>query len=127
MAKLLESAKENLSFLLVCLLIFLALFAVAKIVEKTCLKTLKEVTKTRRMAYIAIFGVIAAVLMYIEIPLPFAPNFYEIDFSEVPVLISTSFSPITPWQLPQHTLQLGFITMAPLSIKIWISPSSIAC
>ena len=91
MAKLLESAKENLSFLLVCLLIFLALFAVAKIVEKTCLKTLKEVTKTRRMAYIAIFGVIAAVLMYIEIPLPLAPNFYEIDFSEVPVLISTFY------------------------------------
>ena len=30
---------------------------------------------------------IATVLMLFEIPLPFAPSFYEIDFSEVPVLI----------------------------------------
>ena len=30
---------------------------------------------------------IAVVLMLFEIPLPFAPSFYEIDFSEVPVLI----------------------------------------
>jgi riboflavin transporter FmnP len=32
-------------------------------------------------------GAIATVLMLFEIPLPFAPPFYEIDFSEVPVLI----------------------------------------
>ena len=30
---------------------------------------------------------IAVVLMLFEIPLPFAPAFYEIDFSEVPVLV----------------------------------------
>ena len=30
---------------------------------------------------------ISVVLMLFEIPLPFAPSFYEIDFSEVPVLI----------------------------------------
>ena len=41
----------------------------------------------------------------------------------VPVLMRTSFSPITPWQLPQHTLQFGFITMAPASIKVSIRPS----
>ena len=39
------------------------------------------------------------------------------------VLISTSFSPMTPWQLPQQTLQFGFMTMAPASMKISISPS----
>ena len=30
---------------------------------------------------------IAVVLMLFEVPLPFAPSFYEIDFSEVPVLV----------------------------------------
>ena len=92
MSKLIESAKENVSFLLVCLGIFLALFLVALALEKTCLKdTVKQVSKTRRMAYIAIFSVLAAVLMFFEIPLFFAPSFYEIDFSEVPVLISTFY------------------------------------
>ena len=43
------------------------------------------------MAYIAIFSVLAAVLMFFEVPLFFAPSFYEIDFSEVPVLISTFY------------------------------------
>ena len=30
---------------------------------------------------------VAVVLMTFDIPLPFAPTFYKIDFSEVPVLI----------------------------------------
>ena len=80
-----------MEFLLLCLLIFLALFFVAMLVERKFLKTLKEVNKTRRMAYIAIFSVLAAVLMFFEVPLFFAPSFYEIDFSEVPVLISTFY------------------------------------
>ena len=37
------------------------------------------------------FSVLAAVLMYLEIPLFFAPSFYELDFSEVPVLICTFY------------------------------------
>ena len=41
----------------------------------------------RKMAQIAMLGAIAVVLMLFEIPLPFAPSFYEIDFSEVPVLV----------------------------------------
>ena len=86
-----SAVKENVEFLLLCLLIFLALFFVAMLVERKFLKTLKEVNKTRRMAYIAIFSVLAAVLMFFEVPLFFAPSFYEIDFSEVPVLISTFY------------------------------------
>lgn len=42
---------------------------------------------TRVIAQIGMLGAIAVVLMLFEIPLPFAPSFYEIDFSEVPVLI----------------------------------------
>ena len=36
---------------------------------------------------IGMLGAIATVLMLFEIPLPFAPSFYEMDLSEVPVLI----------------------------------------
>lgn len=39
---------------------------------------------------IAMLGAVATVLMLIEFPLPFiAPPFYELDFSEVPVLVGT--------------------------------------
>ena len=44
-------------------------------------------TKVRFMAQIAMLTTIAEILMLFEIPLPFAPSFYEIDFSEVPILI----------------------------------------
>ena len=40
------------------------------------------------MIQIAMLGAIASVLMLFEFPLPFlAPSFYELDFSELPVLI----------------------------------------
>ena len=42
---------------------------------------------TREIVTIGMLGAIAVVLMLFEIPLPFAPPFYEIDFSEVPVLV----------------------------------------
>lgn len=47
----------------------------------------KTKTKVRMMAQIGMLAAIATVLMLFEIPLPFAPSFYEIDFSEVPVLV----------------------------------------
>ena len=47
----------------------------------------KKKINTKMIAQIGMLGAIAVVLMLFEIPLPFAPSFYEIDFSEVPVLI----------------------------------------
>lgn len=44
---------------------------------------------TREITTIGMLGAVATVLMLFEIPLPFAPSFYEIDMSEVPVLIGT--------------------------------------
>ena len=41
----------------------------------------------KALVQIGMLSAIAVVLMLFEIPLPFAPSFYEIDFSEVPVLI----------------------------------------
>ena len=45
--------------------------------------------RTRTMVQIAMLAAVAAVLMLWEFPLPFAPSFYELDFSEVPVLIGS--------------------------------------
>lgn len=39
------------------------------------------------IAKISILGALACILMLFEIPLPFAPTFYQLDFSEVIVLI----------------------------------------
>lgn len=47
----------------------------------------KTETSVRKLVQIGMLSAIAVVLMLFEIPLPFAPAFYEIDFSEVPVMI----------------------------------------
>lgn len=47
-------------------------------------------TKTsniRNLAQIGMLSAVAVILMLFEFPLPFAPSFYELDLSEVPVLV----------------------------------------
>lgn len=88
------AAQDNVGYLLVCLLVFVGLFVIAVLVERLWLKPKKQ-SAARRAAYIGIFGALAAVLMYFEISLPFAPAFYQIDLSEVPVFIcSFSLGPV---------------------------------
>ena len=41
----------------------------------------------RGVVQIGMLSAIAIILMQFEVPLPFAPPFYKIDFSEIPVLI----------------------------------------
>ncbi|MFP5528472.1 ECF transporter S component [Peptococcus simiae] len=44
---------------------------------------------TKNLVRMALMASIASVLMYFEFPLPFlAPDFYRMDFSEVPVLVA---------------------------------------
>ena len=94
LSKLWAAVQDNVVFLLVCLLVFVGIFAVAMLLERLWLKPEKQ-SPARRAAYVGIFAAIAAVLMYLEFPLPFAPFFYELDFSEVPVLIcSFSLGPV---------------------------------
>ena len=91
---LLSAAAENVSFLLVCLGVFVALVVVARLAE-TCLLHHRPRWDARRISVVAIFAAMAAVLMYFEFSLPFAPSFYQIDLSEVPVLIcSFSLGPV---------------------------------
>lgn len=89
-----NTVQENLGYVLVCLAVFAALFVVAVAVERLWLKQ-PRACGARRPAYIGIFAAMAALLMYFELPLPFAPSFYQIDLSEVPVLIcSFSLGPV---------------------------------
>ena len=48
-----------------------------------------QLSRTRTMIQIAMLSAVAAVLMLFDFALPFAPGFYKLDFSEVPVLIGS--------------------------------------
>ena len=80
---------ENLSFVLTCVAIFAALIIVAALCERLLCKDRKSLSSTHYISYTAIFACMAGVLMLVEIPLFFAPSFYELDLSELPVLICT--------------------------------------
>ena len=86
-----EKLKENLGFVLTCLAIFAALFVVALICEKLLCKDRKKLSNTHYISYTAIFACMAGVLMLIEIPLFFAPGFYKLDLSELPIMICTFY------------------------------------
>lgn len=47
----------------------------------------KSKTSVRYMARVAVLTAIASVLMLLEFPLPFAPNFYKLDVSEAVILM----------------------------------------
>ena len=64
----------------------------------------------RTIVQAGMLGAIAVVLMLFEIPLPFAPSFYEIDFSEVPVLIGTfAMGPVAGASIELVKILLNFI------------------
>lgn len=98
MSELLQSIQENVVFLLEFLAVICALFLVAYAAEKWAKKVsgdTERVLSTRKIAVIGVFSAIAAVLMLFEIPVPFAPPFYKIDFSELPALIGTfAYGPV---------------------------------
>ncbi len=48
----------------------------------------KKYFTAKKLVRIALLAAIAAILMYFDFPIPFlAPEFYKLDFSEVPVLV----------------------------------------
>lgn len=51
---------------------------------------MKELFNTKNIVLMAVFSALSGVLMVWEFPIPFiAPSFYEIDLSEIPVLIGS--------------------------------------
>lgn len=49
----------------------------------------KKLLTTKNMVLIAMFGALSGLLMYIQVPVFFAPSFYKLDFCDVPVLIGS--------------------------------------
>lgn len=79
--------------------------------ETATVKTNKSSAVTTRMiAFCGMFGAVAAVLMLFDIPLPFAPIFYKLDFSEVPVLIGTfCFGPVAGGVIEAVKILIKFV------------------
>ena len=82
-----EILQQNLSFVLISAAIVVVIALAAKFSERF-FKDLHKVRPARRITIIAVCGAIAAVLHMLDFPLPFlAPEFYKLDFSELPVML----------------------------------------
>lgn len=94
---LLESVTQNVAYVLSFLAIIVVLFATAVLLEKAAQKKNGinvPVFNTRKVAMIGMFSAIAMILHLFDFPLPFAPEFYKLDFSELPILVGTfAFGP----------------------------------
>lgn len=93
--KLIKSAKENVEFLLISLAMMIGVYLIAlaseKLIEKsTGAKFSSRKTKVNKLVVMAMFSALAVVIMYFEFPLlMIAPGFYEMDLSEIPILIGS--------------------------------------
>ena len=95
--ELIQSVTENLVFVLEFLAIIVAIFLAALLFEKLAQKkrgVKEKIFTTRKMAMIGMFSAIATILHLFDFALPFAPPFYKLDFSELPILIGAfAFGP----------------------------------
>ena len=90
MSNLQNKVAENMLFVAEFAALVFVIFLIAYVVEKRIhLKNgdRERILSTRKLAMIGIFSAISAVLMTIELPVPFTPPFYKIDLSELPILI----------------------------------------
>ncbi len=93
-----QSVRENVIFLLEFLAVVAVIFIVAYAAEKIANRRREQkerILSTRKIAMIGMFSAIAGILMLLEFPMPFAPSFYKLDFSELPALIGAfAFGPV---------------------------------
>lgn len=86
--ELFEAASQHLAFVGICLIVIIGTFLIAKLAEKLISIKNDPAIRTRKIAVIGIFSAIAGILMFFEFPMLWiAPEFYKMDFSEVPILI----------------------------------------
>ena len=89
---------ENIIFVFEFALIVVLLVLIAYAVEKYLhLKqhNTERILSTRKISMIGLFSAVSAVLMVFDLPVPFAPPFYKIDLSELPVLvIAFAYGPV---------------------------------
>lgn len=87
MAELITQMKDNLLFLIMCIVVVAGLALLARLAERF-LPAKRKVTPARRITIVALCAAIAAVLHILDFSLPFlAPEFYKLDFSELPVML----------------------------------------
>lgn len=87
MTELLAQIRNNLSFVCISGGVIVGLSLLARLAERFLTKR-RKVSSARRISIIAICSAIAAVLHMLDFPLVFlAPEFYKLDFSELPVLL----------------------------------------
>lgn len=73
----------------------------------------------RKLLIIALLGTISVVLMFLEFPLWFAPNFYEFDFSEVPVLVGAfAFGPVAGITIEAIKIILNLIITGSITMGV---------
>ena len=117
---LLDTVMENAIFLLQFALIVAALVLLSYVMEKAATKrqgSTERVLTTRKVAVCGMFAAISAVLMVLEVPVPFAPPFYGLDLSELPALIGTfAFGPVAG----------VLIELCKIILKIFLKPTSTA-
>ena len=92
------AVKENASFVGVCLVTVLAITLIAYGIEKAAKRKNGDkdrVLATRKIVMIGMFGAISGILYCFDFAIPIAPNFYKLDFSELPALIAGfAFGPV---------------------------------
>ena len=97
MNELFQTIAENAMYVLSFLLIIVLLFVVAVLLEKAARKkndVREAIFSTRKIAMIGMFSAVAMLLHLFDFALPFAPSFYKLDFSELPILVGTfAFGP----------------------------------
>lgn len=97
MNELFQTVAENVMYVVSFLLIIAVLFMSAVLLENAARKKneVKEpVFSTRKVAMIGMFSAVAMLLHLFDFALPFAPSFYKLDFSELPILVGTfAFGP----------------------------------
>ena len=97
MNELLQNVAENAMYVLSFFMIIVLVFLAALLLEKTAGKkngVTGPIFTTRKLAMIGMFSAIAMILHLFDFPLPFAPGFYKLDFSELPILVGAfAFGP----------------------------------
>lgn len=77
-------------------------------------------SKTRTITQVAMLGAVAGLLMNLEFPLPFlAPSFYQLDFSEIPVLVgSFAMGPVAGVMIELVKILVHLVTKGTLTAGI---------
>ena len=84
---LLQQLWDNFSFVCICILVIFALAVLAKFSEQFFPEK-RKVSTARYVSIVGICAAIATVLHVLDFPVLFlAPEFYKLDFSELPVLL----------------------------------------